>query len=165
MKFFVNFPQRMLGKKGRKNVEFLSRIICIMAGVRPQKPRGKYEVVILCQLRWSYLPLGKSDDLLTWNLPVLLQLHKRWLSWISRRPVHSVFRCVRRIGCIHARLWCARGALVRAPQIREVQRVGAYRGHFFETNFYAAFYTSTVNRTFHYFFFPFSNNLINPQEY
>lgn len=34
---FFNFPQRMLGKKGRRNVEFLSRIICIMAGVKPQK--------------------------------------------------------------------------------------------------------------------------------
>lgn len=75
-------------------------------------------------------------------LPMLLKFNKRWLSRIARRSVHAVLWRVGCVGSIHARLRCARGALVGAPQIREIQRVGAYRGHFFETNFYAAFYTS-----------------------
>lgn len=129
--FFSKKP-RMLGKQERKSGEFLPRKICIMAGVKPQ-----------------------SDDLLLWNLPVLLKFNKSWFSRIARRSIHAVFWRMRRIGCVHPRLWSARGALVRAPQIREIQRVGAYWGHFFETNLYAAFYTLNVNRMFHFFiFFP-----------
>jgi hypothetical protein len=75
------------------------------------------------------------------KLPVLLELDEGGLAGVAGRAVHAVFRCVRSVGRVHARLWSARGPLVGAPQICEVQRVGAYRGHFFETNFHAAFYT------------------------
>lgn len=69
---------------------------------------------------------------------MLLQLHESGLAGQvdSRRDagrriaaVHVLGR-MRGIRGVHAGLWCAGRPLVGAPEVRKVERVGAYRGHF-----------------------------------
>ena len=66
---------------------------------------------------------------------MLLQLDEgRFAGRGCRRTAVDVLRRVRRVRRIHPGLGSARGALVRAPQVRKVERVGADRGHFIEMN-------------------------------
>lgn len=65
---------------------------------------------------------------------MLLEFNKSRLARYSGccwTTIH-VFGGVRGVRCIHTGLWCTRGALVGAPQIRKIKRVGAYRCHFIE---------------------------------
>lgn len=63
-------------------------------------------------------------------LPMLLKFNKcRFAGWVPH-TVHIIFWCVRRVGSVHYRMRCSRRALIGAPQVREVQRVCALRGHF-----------------------------------
>lgn len=63
---------------------------------------------------------------------MLLQLDERRLAGYGGGAAVQVLGRVRRIRCVHPGMWCSRGALVRAPQIRKIKRVGADSGHFFQ---------------------------------
>lgn len=67
---------------------------------------------------------------------MLLQLDEGGLAGrgCSRRSAVDVLWRVRGFRGVHPGLRRARGALVRAPQIRKVERVAADGGHFFEMN-------------------------------
>lgn len=70
------------------------------------------------------------------TVAMLLQLDESRFSGRRprRRSAIDVFWRVWGIRRVHPGLRRARGALVRAPQIRKVERVAADRGHFFEMN-------------------------------
>lgn len=85
-------------------------------------------------------------------LPMLLQFNKCWFIWWCRRyrtAVHQVFWLWR----IHyARVRCTGRALVGAPQICEVKRVGADWCHFIEI------YSRRLRQELYSDRFPYSTN-------